>query len=121
MLCIHVKPEALREIWALKGEVGGSASNSHGNYIVDHENIMDLCFLTSVGTLIVKGLHCTSKARNSLLVDLREFFSDLGSGDEKKRTEIDQLTGHFQSSLFLNISRTNSKTSKVNQQSFLNL
>ena len=35
---------ALRDEIALKGEVGGSASNSHGNYIVDHGNIMDLCF-----------------------------------------------------------------------------
>ena len=29
---------------ALKGEVGGHASNSHGNYIVDHGKIMELCF-----------------------------------------------------------------------------
>ena len=28
----------------LKGEVGGCASNSHGNYIVDHGKIMELCF-----------------------------------------------------------------------------
>ena len=31
----------------LKGEVGGGALNSHGNYIVDHGNhgkIMGLCF-----------------------------------------------------------------------------
>ena len=27
----------------LKGEVGGHA-NSHGNYIVDHGKIMELCF-----------------------------------------------------------------------------
>ena len=52
--------------------------------------------------------------------------SDLGSGDKKKRkkcSENDQLTGHFQS-FFLkkkDISRTNSKASKVNQQSFLNI
>ena len=35
-----------------------------------------------------------------LLVDLWEFFSDLGSGDRKKKeksSENDQLTGHFQS------------------------
>ena len=36
-----------------------------------------------------------------LSVDLREVFSDLGSGGEKKRrkksSENDQLTGHFQS------------------------
>ena len=34
-----------------------------------------------------------------LLVDLRDFFSDSGSGDEKKKEkksfENDQLTGHF--------------------------
>ena len=28
----------------LKGEVGGCALNSHGNYIVDHGKIMELCF-----------------------------------------------------------------------------
>ena len=27
----------------LKGEVGGSALDSHGNYIADHEKIMELC------------------------------------------------------------------------------
>ena len=51
-----------------------------------------------------------------LLIDLREFFSDLGSGGPKKKyksSENDQLTGHFQSfcfselffSFFFNISR----------------
>ena len=29
---------------ALKGEVGGHALNSHGNYTVDHGKIMELCF-----------------------------------------------------------------------------
>ena len=28
----------------LKGEVGGHSLNSHGNYIVDHGKIMELCF-----------------------------------------------------------------------------
>ena len=28
----------------LKGEVAVCASNSHGNYIVDHGKIMELCF-----------------------------------------------------------------------------
>ena len=28
----------------LKGYVGGHALYSHGNYIVDHGNIMELCF-----------------------------------------------------------------------------
>ena len=28
----------------LKGEFGGGALSSHGNYIVDHGNIMILCF-----------------------------------------------------------------------------
>ena len=37
------------------------------------------------------------KARFFLFVDLQEFFSDLGSGDEKKSSENDQITGHFQS------------------------
>ena len=36
----------------LKWEVGGRALNSHGNYIVDHGIIMNLCFLISVGTLL---------------------------------------------------------------------
>ena len=43
------------------------------------------------------------KARIFLLVDLREFFSDLGSRGQKKRkksSENDQLTGHFQSLFF---------------------
>ena len=35
----------------LKGEVGDRALNSHGNYIVDHGKIMELCFWISVGTL----------------------------------------------------------------------
>ena len=35
----------------LKGEDGGCALNSNGNYIVDHGKIMKLCFLISVGTL----------------------------------------------------------------------
>ena len=29
---------------AAKGEVGSRALNSHGNYIVDHGKIMELCF-----------------------------------------------------------------------------
>ena len=32
----------------LKGEVGGYALNSHGNYIVGHGKIMELC----LGTMI---------------------------------------------------------------------
>ena len=41
---------------------------------------------------------------------------------KKKSSENDQLTGHFQDFfLFFNISRTNSITSKVNQQAVLNL
>ena len=36
MLCMVKMP--------LKGEVEGGALNSHGNYIVDHGKIMDLCF-----------------------------------------------------------------------------
>ena len=43
---------------------------------------------------------------------------------QKKSSENVQLTGHFQSFFIficLNISRTNSKISKVNQQSVLNL
>ena len=29
---------------AAKGEVGGHALNSHGNYIVDHGKVMEVCF-----------------------------------------------------------------------------
>ena len=36
MLCMVKMP--------LKGEVGGCALNSHGNYIVDHGKIMELSF-----------------------------------------------------------------------------
>ena len=35
----------------LKGEVGGCALNSHGNYIADHGKIMELCLKISLGTL----------------------------------------------------------------------
>ena len=34
----------------LKGVVGGRALNGHGNYIVDHGKIMELCLCFSVGT-----------------------------------------------------------------------
>ena len=39
---------------------------------------------------------------------------------KKKSSENDQMAAHFQS-YFFNISRTNSKNSKVKQQSVLNL
>ena len=35
----------------LKGEVGGRALNSHGNYIVDHGKSWNCDFLIFVGTL----------------------------------------------------------------------
>ena len=38
---------------AAKREVGDCALNSHGNYIVDHGKIMELCFGISVGTMSV--------------------------------------------------------------------
>ena len=44
----------------------------------------------------------TARAR-TFFIDLREYFSDLGSGvggTEKKSSENDQLTGHFQSFFF---------------------
>ena len=41
----------------LKGEVLCHALNSHGDYIVDHGKIMELCFLISVGTLISSIRH----------------------------------------------------------------
>ena len=35
----------------LKGEVGGRALNSHGNYIFDHGKFMELCLWISMGIL----------------------------------------------------------------------
>ena len=35
----------------LKQNVRGRALNSHGNYIVDHGKIIELCLLITVGTL----------------------------------------------------------------------
>ena len=73
------------------------------------------------------------KARIFLLVDLLEFFSDLGSGERKKiNKKALKMTSSLVtfrafffnwsfSELFFLISRKNSKTSKVNQQSVLNL
>ena len=64
------------------------------------------------------------------VVDLRFIFRFRTGGTKKKSFENDQLTGHFQSffsslfSLLLRaflISPENSQTSKVNQQSVLNL
>ena len=50
---------------------------------------------------------CSHKARICLLVVLWDFFSDLGSEVEKKSSEKDQLTGHFQSFfLFLSPEQT---------------
>ena len=62
-----------------------------------------------------------NKARIVLLVNLRVFFFRFRVGDEliRKSSENDQLTTHFQS-LFI-ISRKNSETGTVNQQSVLNL
>ena len=57
----------------------------------------------------------------SLLVDLREK-SESGSGDERKNSENDQLTGHFQIFFLLYLQKKTVKfISKVNQQSVLNL
>ena len=57
-----------------------------------------------LATIFVLVESYCSKVRTFLLVDLRNFFSDLGSGDEKKikkkNSENDQLTGHFQSFFF---------------------
>ena len=69
------------------------------------------------------------KARIFSLVDLRELFFRLRVGGtkkiNKKSSENDQITGHFQSFFFFfffffNISRKNSKTGKANQLSVLN-
>ena len=65
-----------------------------------------------------KTLQC--KARFFLLVDLRDIFVRFRVGDEQKSSENDQLTGHFQS-FFLISPEKNSKSSKVNLNSVLNL
>ena len=52
----------------------------------------------------VTCIRIKSQARILLLVDLRDFFSGLGSGGQEKNkqksSENDQLTGHFQSFFF---------------------
>ena len=50
VVAIHINLSLMK--MTLKGEVGGHALKSHGNYIVDHGKIMELCFWISVGTLI---------------------------------------------------------------------
>ena len=89
--------------------------------------------MPSHGISPLKGckFHHLDKARIFLLVDLREIFFRFrvgGTEKEKKSSENDQLTGHFQSLFFFfffselfffqsffffNISKKNSKTSKV--------
>ena len=57
-----------------------------------------------------------------LLVDLRDCFQIEGRGGAKKSSGNDQLTGDWSfSEHCFNISRTNSKTRKVNQQYVFNL
>ena len=64
---------------------------------------------------------CTKHLAINFFVSLREIYFTFMVGVRKKSSENDQLTGRFQSILF-NISRKkNSQTSKVNQQSVLNL
>ena len=84
---------------------------------------------------ICDGVPSTAALVFYLLI-LGKFFSDSGSGDEKKtRKKTLKMTSwlvifrafffhfHFQSFFFFffNIGRTNSKISKVNQHSVLNL
>ena len=52
---------AQRVKMSLKGEVGGHALKSDGNYIVDHGKIMELCFWISVGTLIISWAYLQNK------------------------------------------------------------
>ena len=52
-----------------------------------------------------------AEAKFFLLVDLRECYSDLGSGDEKEALKTTSLLVTLS---FYNISRTNSKIRKVN-------
>ena len=70
------------------------------------------------------------KARFFYQLIYRIFFFRFRVRGREKNSENDQMTGHFQSffslfsffrAFFFNISITNSKTCKVNQQSVLNL
>ena len=78
---------------------------------------------------VIKEISPLCTKASFLLVNLQDFFSDLGRGWGGGGGG-GGLTGHFQSFFFsepffffcfFNIFRTNSKTSKVNQQSVLNL
>ena len=63
------------------------------------------------------------KARIILLIDSKEIFFRFrvgGGGTREKSSKMTSVDWSF-SEYFLNISRTNSKTSKINQQSVLNL
>ena len=66
---------------------------------------------------VVETFSCHScHTQNLLLVDLRDFFSDLGSRRRKKAlkmTIVDWPVDWSFSELFLYISRTNTQTSKV--------
>ena len=44
---------------SLKGEVGSHALNSHGNYIVDHGKIMELCFSNFCGNPVKSTISLT--------------------------------------------------------------
>ena len=56
----------------LKWKVGDRALNSHGNYIVDHGKILDLCFRFSVGTLSVEKVNISLIFRFSDVLPIRE-------------------------------------------------
>ena len=65
-----------------------------------HCRILWFCYERLVQEVQNQSANVQADARFFLLVDLRDFFSDLGSGDGKKKkksSENDQLTGHFQS------------------------
>ena len=71
--------------------------------------------LTSTQAAIVQQ---HNKARIFLLVDLQDFFSDLGSGGGGGggNSENDQLTGHFQSFFFIFFFIFPEKTVKLGRQ-----
>ena len=65
-----------------------------------HPLLLHVFFFQHGSNLISVDSVC-NKARFFLLVDLQDFFSDLGTGGrEKKSSENDEFTAHFQSFFF---------------------
>ena len=58
----------------LKGEVGGHALKSHGNYIVDHGKSWNF-FLISVGALPVSAYKSMCTHNNTIHIPLASFYT----------------------------------------------